>query len=225
MKILIIEDDTALAKTVQIVFKKLNIQSDHVESGDEAIEYLSTYTYDLIMLDVLLPDTHGVELLKLIRKKGVNTPVLIVSGLDDNKYKVDGLNQGADDYITKPFNQEELIARVNAIIRRSKGFPTSVINIGPLQINLDSKLAYLNNKNVGLTNKEYAILEILALKQGKPVPKDYLLNQLYGGIDEPEPKIIDVFVCKLRNKLKKITNKNYIGTIWGQGYVLADPDA
>ncbi|MCL2567736.1 MAG: response regulator transcription factor [Alphaproteobacteria bacterium] len=224
MKILIIEDDENLAKSISATFKKMQMQSDLATSGEYAEEFLATYTYDLILLDVILPDISGFELLKSFRKNGISTPVLILSSLADHDNKIEGFNQGADDYLTKPFNREELIARVNAIVRRSKGYAHSSIKISDLEINLTTKQAMIDNKPISLTSKEYAVLEILALKKGKPVSKEHLLDQLYGGIGEPEPKIIDVFVCKIRDKIKKNTGKNYIKTIWGQGYLINDLD-
>ncbi len=224
MKILIVEDDIALVNNMKLTFKKLNMQSDHAINFEEAMDFTNTYTYDIILLDVILPDASGFDVLKKIRQNNITTPVLIMSGLNDSSDKISGLNLGADDYLAKPFDKEELIARVNAIIRRSKGYASSVIAIGELEINLDSKQVFALNKMIPLTNKEYSILEILALKKGKPISKEHLLDQLYGGIGEPEPKIIDVFVCKLRKKIEKITKKNYIGTIWGQGYMINNPE-
>lgn len=224
MKILIIEDDSLLADNIKLQFKKNNIQADTVTSGEEALEYLETYTYDLILLDLLLPDTSGLEILRSIRGKNINTPVLILSGLNDSDNKVEGLSQGADDYLTKPFEPKELMARVNAIVRRSKGYDQSIIKIGSIEVNIDNKQVSAFSKPILVTNKEYSILEILSLRKGKPVSKEYILDQLYGGLEFPEPKIIDVFVCKLRKKIKKVTGQNYIGTIWGQGYVIQEPE-
>lgn len=230
MKILVIEDDINLANNIKLTFKKLNIQCDHVTNAEEANDYLGIYVYDLILLDIMLPDSSGFDILKNLRKNSKNTtPVLILSGLNNHDDKIEGFKNGADDYLTKPFDKDELIARVHAIIRRSKGHSKSIINVGGLEINLDSKQVAVAKPNedkntlVPLTNKEYSILETLFLSQGKTVSKESLLDRLYGGKDEPEPKIIDVFVCKLRKKIADISGKNYIGTIWGQGYILNDP--
>jgi two-component system cell cycle response regulator CtrA len=223
MKILIIEDDLALANNIKLSFKKLNIQNDHVVSAEEAFDFLGIYTYDLILLDIMLPDSSGFDILKELREDGILTPVLILSGLNNHDDKLEGFKQGADDYITKPFDKDELLARVHAIVRRSKGHAQSIVKIGKLEINLDSKQVLAANKRIPLTNKEYSILEILSLKRGKTVSKEHLLDQLYGGNEEPEPKIIDVFVCKLRKKITDLTGDNYIGTIWGQGYILNEP--
>ena len=140
------------------------------------------------------------------------------------QHKVKGLGIGADDYLTKPFHKSELIARIQAIIRRSKGHSQSVISAGRLSVNLDTRTVEIDGQPVHLTGKEYAILELLALRKGTTLTKEMFLNHLYGGIDEPELKIIDVFVCKLRKKLSAATNgENYIETVWGRGYVLREP--
>lgn len=220
MKVLIIEDDVQLAKTISLTFNQLKIQHDHSVSALDALEMLGVYEYDLLLLDVLLPDMNGLELLKKIRSNNMNTPVLILSGLNDYEHKIEGLNIGADDYLTKPFNKNELVARINALVRRSNGLSKDLIRVGDLEIDLGTKQVNVSNTTVSLTNKEYSILEILARRQGKPVSKEQLLDRLYGGIDEPEPKIIDVFICKLRKKLQRVSNINYIGTMWGQGYII-----
>jgi two-component system cell cycle response regulator CtrA len=183
------------------------------------------YDYDIILLDLNLPDMHGYEVLKKFRTAKVNTPVLILSGLSDMEDKVKGLGFGADDYLTKPFHKEELVARIHAIIRRSKGHSQSIITTGQLSVNLDTKTVDVAGARVHLTGKEYAMLELLSLRKGSTLTKEMFLNHLYGGIDEPELKIIDVFICKLRKKLANATNgANYIETVWGRGYVLRNPD-
>ncbi|MFN7053600.1 MAG: response regulator transcription factor, partial [Gemmobacter sp.] len=131
---------------------------------------------------------------------------------------------GADDYLTKPFHREELVARIHAIIRRSKGHSQSVIITGKINVNLDAKTVEVDSKTVHLTGKEYQMLELLSLRKGTTLTKEMFLNHLYGGMDEPELKIIDVFICKLRKKLAEATGgQNYIETVWGRGYVLRDP--
>ena len=160
-----------------------------------------------------------------MRSSKVETPVLILSGLTESDKKVKGLGTGADDYLTKPFNKDELIARIHAIVRRSKGHSESVIRTGVMSVNLDARTVEVDNKSVHLTGKEYGILELLSLRKGTTLTKDMFLNHLYNGMDEPELKIIDVFVCKLRKKLSTASGgDNYIHTVWGRGYVLRDPD-
>jgi two-component system cell cycle response regulator CtrA len=225
MRILITEDDNNLAENLKAMFKKQNISCDHASSGEDALALMESFTFDLMLLDIMLAGgISGIDVLKKIRSNKIQTPVLILSNLHESIDKIRGLNEGADDYPTKPFNKEELLARINAVIRRSKGFSQSTISIDDLTINLDNKQAFIKDRTIPLTNKEYNILEILAFRQGKVVSKEALLDQLYGGLDEPEPKIIDVFVCKLRKKLHNLSGgKNFIGTIWGQGYTLQDP--
>jgi two-component system, cell cycle response regulator CtrA len=171
-----------------------------------------------------LPDTSGFEVLRTLRVSKVKTPILILSGLAGIDDKVSGLGYGADDYMTKPFHKDELVARIHAIVRRSKGHAQSVIQTGDLVVNLDSKTVEVDGANVHLTGKEYQMLELLSLRKGTTLTKEMFLNHLYGGMDEPGGKIIDVFICKLRKKLANASDgKDYIETAWGRGYVLRDP--
>ena len=173
-----------------------------------------------------LSDMHGHEVLRQLRNARVETPILILSGADDTESKIKGFGFGADDYLTKPFHREELVARIHAIIRRSKGHSQSVIHTGRVEVNLDAKTVAVEGKPVHLTGKEYQMLELLSLRKGTTLTKEMFLNHLYGGMDEPELKIIDVFICKLCKKLSNATGgDNYIETVWGRGYVLRDPQA
>jgi two-component system cell cycle response regulator CtrA len=174
----------------------------------------------------MLPDIDGYEVLRRLRAARVKTPILILSGLADLDNKLKGLGFGADDYLTKPFDKRELIARIHAIVRRAKGHSQSIIKTGKLNVNLDTRTVEANSHPVHLTGKEYGIIELLSLRKGTTLTKEMFLNHLYGGIDEPELKIIDVFVCKLRKKLAQACDgENYIETVWGRGYVLRDPPA
>jgi two-component system cell cycle response regulator CtrA len=192
--------------------------------GEEGIDLGKVYDYDIILLDLNLPDMSGFEVLRSLRVSRVKTPTLILSGLAGVDDKVKGFGFGADDYMTKPFHKEELVARIHAIVRRSKGHAQSVIQIDDLVVNLDTKMADVNGARVHLTGKEYQILELLSLRKGMTLTKEMFLNHLYGGMDEPDLKIIDVFMCKLRKKLANASGgKNYIETVWGRGYVLRHP--
>jgi two-component system cell cycle response regulator CtrA len=162
--------------------------------------------------------------LRTLRLSKVKTPILILSGMAGIEDKVRGLGFGADDYMTKPFHKDELVARIHAIVRRAKGHAQSIIQTGDLVVNLDTKTVEVNGERVHLTGKEYQMLELLSLRKGTTLTKEMFLNHLYGGIDEPELKIIDVFICKLRKKLAQATGgDHYIETVWGRGYVLRDP--
>jgi two-component system cell cycle response regulator CtrA len=138
--------------------------------------------------------------------------------------KVKGLGFGADDYVTKPFHKDELLARVQAVVRRSQGAAETVVRCGDLVVNVDAKRAEVAGQSVPLTGKEYQMLELLALRKGMTISKDMFLSHLYGGMDEPELKIIDVFMCKLRKKLAAVSGgADYIETVWGRGYMLREP--
>ena len=167
----------------------------------------------------------GHDVLRQLRLARIETPILILTGSDDTENKIRGFGFGADDYLTKPFQREELVARIHAIVRRSKGHAQSIIWTGKVAVNLDAKTVEVEGKTVHLTGKEYQMLELLSLRKGTTLTKEMFLNHLYGGMDEPELKIIDVFICKLRKKIAQATdNENYIQTVWGRGYVLKDPE-
>lgn len=226
MRVLVIEDDPATAKIIQMSLKSEGFVCHTTASGEDGLEIARHYSYDLIILDLILPDMDGYEILRRLRGVKISTPVLILSGLNDIDDKIKGLGFGADDYLTKPFNRDELIARLRAIIRRSKGHSNSLIEIGQLTLDLNAKTVEAKGKPVRLTAREYSILELLAIRKGATLSKEIFLNHLYGGREEPEFKIIDVFVCKLRKKLSDaLDGENYIETIWGRGYVLREPPA
>ncbi len=225
MRILMIEDDPTTAKSIEMMLTHANLNVYGTDMGEEGIDLAKLYDYDLILLDLDLPDMNGHEVLRHLRIARIETPILILSGSDDTGNKIKGFGFGADDYLTKPFHREELVARIHAIIRRSKGHSQSVIQTGKVNVNLDAKTVDVDGQPVHLTGKEYQMLELLSLRKGTTLTKEMFLNHLYGGMDEPELKIIDVFICKLRKKLSVATGgENYIETVWGRGYVLRDPN-
>ena len=224
MRVLVIEDDQATAKSIQLNLKSEGFICDMTSVGEDGLEIGKRYDYDLIILDLMLPDIDGYEILRRLRAIQIQTPVLILSGLSDIDDKIKGLGFGADDYITKPFDRSELIARVKAIVRRSKGHSQSEIKVGRMNVNLTTRMVQVDGKTLHLTGREYAIIELLAMRKGSTLSKEVFLNHLYGGMEEPEFKIIDVFICKLRKKLADaLGGENYIETIWGRGYVLREP--
>ncbi|MEM8824045.1 MAG: response regulator transcription factor [Pseudomonadota bacterium] len=224
MRILLVEDDPTTSKSIEMMLGSANLNVYSTDMGEEGIDLAKLYDYDLILLDLNLPDMNGHEVLKQLRMARIETPILILSGSDDTENKIRGFGVGADDYMTKPFHRDELIARIHAIVRRSKGHSQSVIRTGRIAVNLDAKSVEVDGQSVHLTGKEYQMLELLSLRKGTTLTKEMFLNHLYGGMDEPELKIIDVFICKLRKKLAEATGgDNHIETVWGRGYVLRDP--
>ena len=225
MRVLLVEDDPTTSKSIELMLSHANLNVYSTDMGEEGIDLAKLYDYDLILLDLNLPDMNGHEVLRQLRLARIDTPILILSGEDDTENKLKGFGFGADDYLTKPFHREELVARIHAIIRRSKGHAQSIIKTGGIAVNLDAKTVDVDGNAVHLTGKEYQMLELLSLRKGTTLTKEMFLNHLYGGMDEPELKIIDVFICKLRKKLSEATGgDNYIETVWGRGYVLRDPE-
>ena len=225
MRVLLVEDDPTTQQSVTMMLESASMVVDATDLGEDGLDLGKLNDYDIIVLDLMLPDMDGIDVLRRLRDARVKTPVLILSGLTESENKVKGLGTGADDYLTKPFNKDELIARIQAIVRRSQGHSQSIIDTGRLAVNLDAQTVEVDGHSVHLTGKEYGILELLSLRKGTTLTKEMFLNHLYGGMDEPELKIIDVFICKLRKKLSTATGgENNIQTVWGRGYVLRDPE-
>jgi two-component system cell cycle response regulator CtrA len=210
VRVLLVDDDAAIARSIELMLKIEEINVYRTDLGEEGVDLGKIYDYDIILLDLNLPDMSGYEVLRSLRSAKVVTPVLILSGLASIEDKIRGLGLGADDYLSKPFHKDELIARIHALVRRSKGHARNV---------------ELHGQKLHLTAKEYQILALLALRIGSTLTKEMFLNHLYGGLDdEPEAKIIDVFICKLRKKLANASGgQDYIETIWGRGYALREP--
>ena len=225
MRALVVEDDPVSAKLIDTALRGEGIIGEMASCGEDAIDLAKHYDFDIMILDLRLPDIEGFEVVRRIRAAKVRTPVLILSGKGEIDDKVRGLSTGADDYLTKPFHKSELVARIHAIVRRSKGHSESVIKTGKLVVNLDTRSVEISGRRLHVTGKEYSILELLSLRKGTTLTKEMFLDHLYGGIDEPELKIIDVFICKLRKKIAQVTgDHHYIETVWGRGYVLKDPE-
>jgi len=225
MRVLLIEDDSATAQSIELMLKSEGFNVYTTDLGEEGVDLGKIYDYDLILLDLSLPDMSGHEVLRQLRVGKINTPIMVLSGTAEIETKVKTLGMGGDDYMTKPFHKDELIARIHAVVRRSKGHAQSVIKTGEIIVNLDAKTVEVAGNRVHLTGKEYEMLELLSLRKGTTLTKEMFLNHLYGGMDEPELKIIDVFICKLRKKLAHACGgDNYIETVWGRGYVLRDSE-
>jgi two-component system, cell cycle response regulator CtrA len=226
MRVLLIEDDSHMARSIELMLRGEGQYVYTTDLGEEGLDLGKLYDYDIIVLDLQLPDMSGFDVLKAMRVAKVRAPVLILSGNAVVQDKVKALGFGADDYMTKPFHKDELVARIQALVRRSKGHSESIVTTGRLTFDLDHKSVEVDGARVHVTGKEYQILELLSLRKGTTLSKEMFLNHIYGDTDEPEMKIIDVFICKLRKKLTNATDGvSYIETIWGRGYALRDPKA
>lgn len=219
MKALLVEDNQHTLQAIEMLFHRQSWKIDSVITVEEGLEYLESFRYDIIILDLILPDANGLKLIKILRDRKNSIPILILSGQTDTAKKIQGLSLGADDYLTKPFSSEELFARCLAITRRNQGHSSDTIHIGLLTINFNTRTVTVNKNVLDLTKKEYEILELLIRRKGSLVTKEQFFDHLYGGIDEPDLKIIDVFICKLRKKLQNDTQEDFIKTVWGRGYI------
>ena len=178
MRVLVIEDDKTTGQNIAMILNKEGMVVDTSHLGEDGLEMAKLYDYDIILLDLMLPGMDGYEVLKTLRSMRNTTPVLILSGLSGPDKKIKGLGFGADDYLTKPFDRGELIARVGALVRRSKGLADPIVRTGNMEINLNSKIVTIGGKTLHLTSKEYALLELLALRKGTTIHKEQFLNHL-----------------------------------------------
>lgn len=227
MHILVVEDDMITARSLRLM---LEAEGDTIKSagtGLEALDLAINQSFDAIILDLSLPDIGGQEVLGRLRTLGVVTPVIILTGDGELQSKVIGLGGGADDYVTKPFQRDELLARINAVVRRSVGKASSIVTTGAMTIDLSTRTTEVNGHRVHMTPREYKVLELLALRKGLPVPKEMIFDHLYAGGSKSDPRIVDVFVCKIRRRLSEadVDASGYVETVWGHGYVLRDPEA
>lgn len=223
MRVLMIEDDVLSNRALVQALRDAGAVVEQVDSGEDALDLVKHYDFDIVMLELSLMDMEGYEVVRRMRAARMNTPVLVLSAFVRPQARVKAFAIGADDFITKPYDVSECVARMQAVVRRSKGFSQSVLQVGDMELSLESRSVSIAGHPVHLTGKEYAILELLVMRKGMVLTKEVFLNHLYGGMDEPEVKIIDVFICKLRKKLAEAGARNVIGTVWGRGYTVRDP--
>ena len=223
MRVLVVDDDPVSTALVKKALEGQQYVVECTDRGEDALDILKVYEFDALVLDLRLPDLDGGSVLRRLRAIGSAVPVMVVSGIDDRQARIQTLLDGADEYLVKPVDRDELVARLKVLIRRAKGHATSVIRIGRLAVDLASRTVTVEDQPLKVTAKEYGILELLALRRGTTLSKEVFLDHLYGGIDEPEQKIIDVFICKLRKKIQAVGGGPGIETVWGQGYVLREP--
>ena len=222
MRVLLAEDDLLAARGITLALGDARMFVDHVGQGEEALEMVRHYGYDVVLVGCRLSDMNGLNVLRRIRAAKHTAPILMLGGHTLARTKVEAFGAGADDFLTMPMDHDELVARIQAVARRSRGFSDPIIRVGALQLNTNSREGSYDERPVHLTAKEFAILELLAVRKGQVLTKDAFLNHLYGGMDEPDGKIIDVFICKLRKKLQTVGGSDLIGTVWGRGYILQE---
>ena len=225
MRILLIEDNRTMARSIEKILDRARFEYETAHSGEAALELARIYAFDAILLDLALPGMSGIEVLCHLRTMHIWAPVLILSGNCETTTKVSGFVAGADDYITKPFDSAELVARLHAKVRRSLGHAQSQIITGPISIDLAAGVVLVDGQYVSLSAKEYAIFEKLSLHKDMTVTREMIQTHLYGGHCEPDLKTVNVFICKLRKKLAHAgaPPSGCIKTICGQGYSLCDP--
>lgn len=223
MRILVVEDDAPLASVLVRSLREESYAVDHAQDGQEAEWLAFENPYDLIILDLMLPRKHGLEVLKTLRDGNIHAPVLILTARDTKEDVVKGLDRGADDYLTKPFNLEELLARVRALLRRQTGEAPPLIEAGPLKIDPSRKEVTRDGTAIQLTAKEYALLEYMARHAGTVLSRTQLSEHVWDMNFEPTSNVVDVYVGYLRSKVDKPFTVPMIKTIRGHGYMLDIP--
>ncbi len=222
MKILIIEDEKKVASFIKKGLEEECYSIDVAIDGREGLKLITSEEYDLIIMDIMIPYIDGITLLKDVRKRDISTPILMLTVKDSIKDKVEGLDAGADDYLTKPFAFEELLARIRSLLRRSGDSKTNNLKVGELMLDLQSHRVYRGNKEIILTPKEYAILEYLMRNANKIVSRTKLIEHVYDYHFDTETNIIDVYINKVRSKVDNEFDTPLIHTIRGIGYIIKD---
>jgi two-component system response regulator PhoP len=221
MRILLTEDDLALAENLKKILQDNHFSVDVCHDGEDGLFQILEYPYDLAIIDIGLPKKDGMSLIREARAKGIAIPVLILTARDRWQEKVEGLDAGADDYLTKPFHNEELLARCNALIRRAVGKSEPEMTAGPIRLNTRTQLVTLDGKSVTLTAFEYKVLEYLMLNPEKVISKTELTEHIYDQDFDLDSNVIEVFVLRLRKKLDPGSNLAPIETLRGRGYRFA----
>ncbi|OSB09701.1 DNA-binding response regulator [Paraclostridium bifermentans] len=220
MRLLVIEDNIDLSNSMKKGLENMNFKVDISNTGEEGEEKASINEYDVILLDLNLPDTDGIEVLKYLRKKSIDTPIIIITARDNVSDLAIGLDNGADDYITKPFQLLEVRARIHAVIRRFHGRTNPIINIGTLKLNPVNRTVYIDDKEVILAIKEFDILEYICYKHPAVVSSEEIVEHVYDENFDPFSSVLRVHISRLKNKLKNIQGQEVLVNVRGKGYCL-----
>ncbi|MBO4251725.1 MAG: response regulator transcription factor [Clostridia bacterium] len=220
MNILIVDDERDLVSALSAILKQHNYAVDCAYNGEDGLEFAMSGIYDVVILDVMMPKMDGFEVLKRIRTKNITTPVIMLTAKSDVSDKIDALNGGADDYITKPFDAQELIARIKALLRRGAKIADNSLKVGNTILDRDTYEIVANGKKISLGKKEFQILEILMLNANKRVEKERLIEKIWGYDSEAEYNTVEVYVSFLRKKLAAINSDAEIRSVRGIGYTV-----
>lgn len=222
MRILLVENNIACAKARAAFLRSEKLIVEMTDTGEEALDLLRHYPFDLVLLDLALPDMEGTVVISRLRSAGRDTPILALAGVSNAGARLSALSAGADDVVEQSIDRAELLGRMRAIVRRSGGHSQSLLRVGALTLNVEQQEVLVGDCSVALTGKEFALLQLLVLRKNMVLSKDVILSHLYGGMDEPATKIVDVFICKIRSKLAKAGLRDVIGTVWGRGYTVRE---
>ncbi len=220
MKILIIDDERQFVDALSVILKQNKYSVDVAYNGIDGLDCALSSIYDLIILDVMMPKMDGFSVLKELRKSKIDTPVLVLSAKTETSDKIDGLNFGADDYLTKPFNSDELLARIRALLRRKEIFTGNVLSYKDVSLDRDSYELVSGENRIALGKKEFQILEMLILAQGKNVDKEKIIEKIWGYDTDAEYNTVEVYISFLRKKFQAVGAKTEIRSIRGVGYTL-----
>ncbi len=222
MRVLIVEDEKTLAGLIKEGLEDENFSVDVAYDGEEGLYLAENEPYDIIILDIMLPKLDGLELLKNLRGKGIKTPVLLLTAKSEVEYKVAGLDSGGDDYLTKPFSFEELLARVRALLRRSFGESENIVKVADLELNLGTHEVKRGGKKIELSSKEYALLEYLVLNKNKLLTRSQISEHIYDYEFDFDSNVIDVMIARVRKKIDRGFDKKLIYTVRGVGYMVKE---
>ena len=225
MRVLIIEDEIKIATFMKNGLKQERYEVDLETNGRDGLELAMNTQYDLILLDVMLPGMNGIDILKELRANNYNVPVVLISALDSTEDRVNGLDYGADDYISKPFSFDELAARIRAILRRTQKHKSTKLHAGEVTLDTVTHLAYRDNKEIELTTKEYSLLMYLMLHKNKVLTRNSITQNVWREDIDKDSNVIDVYIKKLRSKIEKKGTRPTIQSIRSVGYRLRDDSA
>ncbi|MBE7087519.1 MAG: response regulator transcription factor [Clostridiales bacterium] len=222
MKVLLVDDERQLTSAIAVILKQNKFSVDVSYDGEDGLDKALTDIYDVIILDVMMPKMDGITVLKHLRKNKISTPVLILSAKSEVIDRIEGLNNGADDYLTKPFDTNELLARVRALLRRKSEFTGDVLSFGDITLDRDTFEICKESHKIALGKKEFQIMEMLILNKGKSIDKEKFIEKIWGYDTDAEYNTIEVYVSFLRKKLLAIGSKTEIKSLRGIGYTLGE---